>query len=235
MRAPVGPPKPLAPPCVRRRGFVLTAGERQPECAVQHGRRPRCSTIRASRDYRERMRRLIFSLICSSGKARVLGRSAVAPFDAVVRFAGPNAEPHRVCPGFLPLLRQSHPKLHGVHRRYWEGVGVWPAVGRADTRQHNAARHSTVPPFESGPKSSSRRRMETTRITTRIMTFLRTAPWSAACSRPMRRRWVHLRCGGWPLESGRWPLEITIARPPHGYEATHEAAMVAFAKSWRRK
>ena len=33
---------------------------------------------------------------------------------------------YRVRPGFLPLLRELHPKLHRVHRRHWESVCVWP-------------------------------------------------------------------------------------------------------------
>src|SRR5215831_2142707 len=39
---------------------------------------------------------------------------------------------HRVGPGFLPLLRPLHPKLHGVHR---QRACVRPTAGRADAGQ----------------------------------------------------------------------------------------------------
>ena len=49
----------------------------------------------------------------------------------------PNLAPvrHRVCPGFLPLLRQLHPKLQGVHRPFLEGICAGPNASRAEARQ----------------------------------------------------------------------------------------------------
>jgi hypothetical protein len=35
--------------------------------------------------------------------------------------------------------------------------------------------------------------------------------------------------------SGRWPQHKQDRTPTHGYEPTREAAMTAFAKSWRRE
>jgi len=49
--------------------------------------------------------------------------------------------------------------------------------------------------------------------------------WSAAAAEPVGEPWL------WTLVFGhhedRWPT--------HGYEAAREAAMTAFAKSWRRE
>src|SRR5262249_33697638 len=41
----------------------------------------------------------------------------------------------RVCPGFLPLLRDLCPKLHGIDRRRLQSVRVCPSAGWADAGQ----------------------------------------------------------------------------------------------------
>jgi len=47
--------------------------------------------------------------------------------------------------------------------------------------------------------------------------------WGASCA------------GGPPLDVGEGHGGHHIERAAHGYEATREAAMAAFAKSWRRE
>jgi len=47
--------------------------------------------------------------------------------------------------------------------------------------------------------------------------------WGASCA------------GGPPLDVGEGHGGHHIERAAHGYEATREAAMAAFAKSWRRR
>jgi len=56
-----------------------------------------------------------------------------------------------------------------------------------------------------------------------------TAKLWAASSRPMQRRYDRRGCGTliFPHHEGRTPT--------HGYAASREAAMTAFAKSWRRE
>jgi hypothetical protein len=64
---------------------------------------------------------------------------------------------------------------------------------------------------------------------TTITTCSPTASWSVASSGQPRRPKVRRGCG-------RLPLGMHEDRTPtHGYEATCEAAMGAFAKSWRRE
>ena len=46
-----------------------------------------------------------------------------------------------------------------------------------------------------------------------------------AAAAPVRRPWL------WTLAYGHYGER----KPTHGYEPTHEAAMAAFAKSWRRE
>jgi hypothetical protein len=62
-----------------------------------------------------------------------------------------------------------------------------------------------------------------------ISTCLPTASWSVASSaqphRPKGLPWM------WTLALGRHEDRT----PTHGYEPTREAAMAAFAKSWRRE
>ena len=48
--------------------------------------------------------------------------------DAIMWLAGLDPKRHRVCPRFLPLLCELHPKLQGVRRRCLENVGVRPAA-----------------------------------------------------------------------------------------------------------
>jgi len=42
---------------------------------------------------------------------------------------------HRVRPGFLPLRRELHPKLQGVHCRLLESLYAWPSAGRSEARR----------------------------------------------------------------------------------------------------
>jgi len=41
-------------------------------------------------------------------------RSVAAKSDAIIWLAGFGPKRHRVCPGFLPLLCELYPKLHGI-------------------------------------------------------------------------------------------------------------------------
>jgi len=54
-------------------------------------------------------------------------------------------------------------------------------------------------------------------------------------------KWIMLATAPWPhRRSGRWMWASIFPyhegrTPTHGYEATREAAMTAFAKRWRRE
>jgi len=61
------------------------------------------------------------------------------------------------------------------------------------------------------------------------MTCLPMESWSVASSRPMRRRWG--ASWMWTLAFGHHEDRA----PTHGYAESREAAMAAFAKSWRRE
>jgi len=62
-----------------------------------------------------------------------------------------------------------------------------------------------------------------------ISTYWRMALWSAESSRPMLRQSGPRGCGRYYF----WHHEDRM--PTHGYAETREAAMAAFAKSWRRE
>jgi hypothetical protein len=61
------------------------------------------------------------------------------------------------------------------------------------------------------------------------MTWLPMASSSAVSLKPMQRRSDRRGCGRWPFGHHK------DRTPTHGYAETREAAMAAFAKSWRRQ